>query len=43
MLTKIERMFVANRSANWVGPVCWGYREGCKLNLKESLGNLKFA
>ena len=43
MLVKKEQLLVANRSSKWIGPVCWGFKDGCKMNLRESMENLGFA
>jgi hypothetical protein len=43
MLTKLERKLVAKRSAEWVGPACWGLCRDYRLGLRDAMDNLPFA
>jgi hypothetical protein len=36
-LTNNEVLFVAQKSAIWTGPNSWGWADGYRLNLQESI------
>lgn len=42
MLTKEEKLLVADVSRRWTGPNTWGWLEGYRLDLKRAIQNPGF-
>jgi hypothetical protein len=42
MLTKEERLLVADVSRRWTGPNTWGWQDGYRMSLKGAIQNPGF-